>query len=257
MLLYAFLGGLAVLAVAAGVGLQKYYIGGVRRAVGWIVGRSLPVFVKLGITPNRMTSAGVSLCVAASGLVLLAHYDRVFYWVAAAVFFVGAMLDVFDGTLARATGASTPFGGFADSVTDRLGEGMMLSCIGLLFMWQHHRFAAFIIGPTILGSCLVSYARAKAEQLDIECRDGIGGRAERCFLIIAGLVLAPKGALPWAIYVLAGIAWVTVGHRMLVVRQKLEGRATLLKAGERFVGLLAGILTLSIVMMYFGIDSPW
>jgi CDP-diacylglycerol--glycerol-3-phosphate 3-phosphatidyltransferase len=74
---------------------------------------------------------------------------------------------------------------------------------------------------SLTGSFLVSYTRAKAEGLGLKGDVGIGSRAERVVVITAGLVLAPWGLLPWAIYLLAATTWITVTQRVLHVRKQL------------------------------------
>ena len=113
------------------------------------------------------------------------------------------MLDILDGALARAGGKQTPFGGFLDSTLDRVGEGLMLGAIALVFMRDGQELALAFAVAAIGGSFLVPYARAKAEGLGIKGDVGIGSRAERVVVISAGLALAPWGVLPWAIGVLA------------------------------------------------------
>ena len=76
----------------------------------------------------------------------------------------------------------------------------------------------------VAGSILVSYTRARAEALGLKGDVGIGSRAERVVVITAGLVLAPWGVLPWAIYLLAATAWFTVGQRIWSVRAQLRAR---------------------------------
>ena len=76
----------------------------------------------------------------------------------------------------------------------------------------------------VAGSFLVSYTRARAEALGLRGDVGIGSRAERVVVITAGLVLAPWGALPIAIYLLAGTAWITVVQRIFFVRKQLRDK---------------------------------
>ena len=78
----------------------------------------------------------------------------------------------------------------------------------------------------VAGSFLVSYTRARAEALGLRGDVGIGSRAERVVVITAGLVLAPWGWLPWAIYLLTATAWITVLQRILSVRAQLRVAAT-------------------------------
>jgi CDP-diacylglycerol--glycerol-3-phosphate 3-phosphatidyltransferase len=72
------------------------------------------------------------------------------------------------------------------------------------------------------GSFLVSYTRARAEALGLRGDVGLSSRAERVVILSAGLILAPWGALPWAIYVLTASAWITVIQRALSVRAQLR-----------------------------------
>jgi CDP-diacylglycerol---glycerol-3-phosphate 3-phosphatidyltransferase len=176
------------------------------------------------ITPNKLTAAGVTLCLAAAVLVWFEQDgELLFFWTGAIVFIVGSVLDILDGALARATGRSTPFGAFVDSTTDRVGEAAMLAAIGLVFA-RDGVALGFAFGA-VAGSFLVSYARARAEALGLKGDVGLSSRAERVVIISTGLILAPWGVLPWAIYVLTASAWITVLQRVLAVRSQLRRAA--------------------------------
>jgi CDP-diacylglycerol--glycerol-3-phosphate 3-phosphatidyltransferase len=99
-----------------------------------LASRSIGGLARTRVTPNALTAAGVSLCLAASVLVFFENRGTwLFYWVGAALFVIGSILDILDGALARAGGKTTPFGAFLDSTTDRVGEGAMLGAIALIF----------------------------------------------------------------------------------------------------------------------------
>ena len=186
--------------------------------------RSVSGLARTRVTPNALTTAGVSLCLGAAVLVSFEDRNtRLFYWLGAFVFVVGSVLDILDGALARAGGKTTPFGAFLDSTTDRVGEGAMLAAIALVFARQGNDTAVVFTVTAVAGSFLVPYARAKAEALGLRGDVGLGSRAERVVVITAGLVLAPWGALQWAIVVLAATAWITVLQRILYVRKQLGG----------------------------------
>src|SRR5919108_4367093 len=90
-----------------------------------LASRSVGSLARTRVTPNALTTAGVSLCLAASVLVFFENRNELlFYWLGAAVFVVGSVLDILDGALARAGGKTTPFGSFLDSTTDRVSEGV-------------------------------------------------------------------------------------------------------------------------------------
>jgi CDP-diacylglycerol--glycerol-3-phosphate 3-phosphatidyltransferase len=201
--------------------LKQGYTTGARA----VAARSIVGLARTRITPNALTTAGVSLCLAAAVLVYFEDHDELlFYWLGALVFVVGSILDILDGALARAGGKTTPFGSFLDSTTDRVGEGAMLGAIALIFSRQGNEVALGAAIAAIAGSFLVSYTRAKAEALGLRGDVGFGSRAERVVVITAGLVLAPWGVLPWAIYLLTVTAWLTVLQRILHVRTQLRRR---------------------------------
>ena len=198
--------------------LKEGYTTGARA----LASRSVTRLARTRVTPNALTATGVSLCLAAAVLVPFENRDKLlFYWLGAAVFVVGSILDILDGALARAGGKTTPFGAFLDSTTDRVGEGAMLAAIALVFARSGNDRAVVITVAAVAGSFLVPYARAKAEALGLRGDVGLGSRAERVVVITAGLVLAPWGALQWAIVVLAATAWLTVLQRILHVRKQL------------------------------------
>jgi CDP-diacylglycerol--glycerol-3-phosphate 3-phosphatidyltransferase len=189
-----------------------------------LASRSVTGLARTRLTPDALTAAGVSLCLAAAVLVPFETRSPVLvYWLAAGIFVVGSVLDILDGALARAGGKSTPFGAFLDSTTDRVGEGAMLAAIALVFARQGKDWAVVLTVAAVVGSFLVSYTRARAEALGLRGDVGLGSRAERVVLITAGLVLAPWGGLPWAIVALAATAWLTVVQRILHVRKQLSG----------------------------------
>jgi CDP-diacylglycerol--glycerol-3-phosphate 3-phosphatidyltransferase len=187
-----------------------------------LASRSVTGLARTRVTPNALTTAGVSLCLAAAVLVPFEERDKLlFYWLGAAVFVVGSVLDILDGALARAGGKTTPFGAFLDSTTDRVGEGAMLAAIALVFARHGNDVAVVLAVAAVAGSFLVSYTRARAEALGLRGDVGLGSRAERVVVITAGLVFAPWGGLQWAIVALAATAWLTVLQRILHVRKQL------------------------------------
>jgi CDP-diacylglycerol--glycerol-3-phosphate 3-phosphatidyltransferase len=184
--------------------------------------RSVTGLARTRVTPNALTAAGVSLCLLAAAIVPFENRNHlVVYWLAAAAFVIGSLLDILDGALARAGGKTTPFGAFLDSTTDRVGEGAMLIAIAFVLARSGDDWAVAVTAAAIAGSFLVPYTRARAEALGLRGDVGLGSRAERVVVITAGLVLAPWGVLPYAIALLAATAWVTVVQRILHVRKQL------------------------------------
>ena len=201
--------------------LKAGYTTGARR----IASRSMSGLARTRVTPNALTTAGVTLCAAAAVLTYFEYRNEIlFFWLGAIVFVVGSILDILDGALARAGGKQTAFGSFLDSTTDRMSEGFVLGAIALVFHRHGHEVALAFTFAAVAGSFLVSYTRARAEALGLRGDVGIGSRAERVVVITAGLMLAPWGVLPWAIYLLTATAWITVLQRVMFVRSQLRRR---------------------------------
>jgi CDP-diacylglycerol--glycerol-3-phosphate 3-phosphatidyltransferase len=202
-------------------GLQQTYTAGARR----LAARSIGGLARTRITPNVLTASGVTLCAVASVVVYFEYrHELLCFWLGAVLFVIGSILDILDGALARAGGKQTPFGAFLDSTTDRISEGFVLGAIALVFHRDGNEVALAFTIAAVAGSFLVSYTRARAEALGLKGDVGIGSRAERVVVITAGLVLAPWGVLPWAIYLLTATAWFTVLQRVISVRTQLRIR---------------------------------
>lgn len=199
--------------------LQRSYLDGVRR----VASNSIGGLARTRVSPNALTAAGVLLCAAAAVVVYFEYRNELAaYWIGAGLFIVGSILDILDGALARRSNRATPFGAFVDSTTDRMSEVFVLGAIALIFSRENNEVALAFTVAAIAGSFLVSYTRARAEVLGLKGDVGIGSRAERVVVISAGLILAPWGALQWAIYLLTATAWITVLQRVLAVRAQLR-----------------------------------
>jgi CDP-diacylglycerol--glycerol-3-phosphate 3-phosphatidyltransferase len=201
--------------------LKQAYTTGVRQ----LASRSIVGLARTRVTPNALTTGGVTLCAAASVLVYFEYrHELLFFWLGALLFVVGSILDILDGALARAGGKTTPFGAFIDSTTDRISEAFMLGAIALVLVRDGSELGVGLTVAAIVGSFLVSYTRARAEALGLRGDVGIGSRAERVVVITAGLVLAPWVPLWMSLAVLTATAWFTVLQRVLHVRAQLAAR---------------------------------
>jgi phosphatidylinositol phosphate synthase len=188
-----------------------------------IASRSVVGLTRTRVTPDLLTVLGITLCAAGAVAVYFEYRNEMlWFWTGAFLFWAGSLLDILDGALARESGKGTVFGGFLDSTTDRLGEAFMLGAIALVFARDGDELALAAAFAAMTGSFLVSYTRAKAEALTLKGDVGIGSRAERVFVIVSGLFLAPWGLLPWAVYLLNVTAWVTVVQRIFHVRRQLK-----------------------------------
>ncbi|MBI5302578.1 MAG: CDP-alcohol phosphatidyltransferase family protein [Chloroflexi bacterium] len=130
------------------------------------------------------------------------------------------ILDALDGTLARMTNRVTKFGAFLDSTTDRFAEGALFFGILYWYLQQGFTFIVYVIYFALLGSLMVSYARARAEGIGVECKEGWFTRFERIALLVIGLLLtALFGDTPLftVLGILAIFANVTAVQRMWLV----------------------------------------
>ena len=175
------------------------------------------------LTPNAISLTGFALNLAAAALVV----ERLFF-LAGVAFIVGSIMDTLDGRYSRMSGKGTPFGAFLDSTLDRLEEGIVLAAVGAYFASRHDEVAVAAVVAAVLFSLMVSYTRARAEALGVECKVGLATRPVRVVILSAGLVFA-RGAslghfelLAPAVYVLAGLAIVTTAQRILHVRTQLR-----------------------------------
>ncbi|MCZ7664257.1 MAG: CDP-alcohol phosphatidyltransferase family protein [Thermoleophilia bacterium] len=164
-------------------------------------------FQRMHVTPNQITIAGAVLNLAAALLVV--RGDLI---VAGVVFVAAGLFDVLDGSLARLSKMVTPFGAFLDSTLDRASEGAILVAIAYRFADMGHAFDVAVVVVALLGSLLVSYTRARAEALGLECKVGLMSRPERVVLIAIGLFF---NVLPYVVYILAVLTIYTVVQRVV------------------------------------------
>jgi CDP-diacylglycerol--glycerol-3-phosphate 3-phosphatidyltransferase len=175
------------------------------------------------LTPNAISLTGLALCVLAAVLVFMDYY-----FLGGLAFIFGSICDTLDGRYSRMSGKGSSFGAFLDSTLDRMEEGIVLTAVAYQFSEAGNDAAVAAVVVAVLASLMVSYTRARAEALGVECKVGIADRAVRVVILSAGLVLA-KGAglldielLEPAVWVLAGLSAITVGQRIFHVRKELK-----------------------------------
>ncbi len=178
------------------------------------------------LTPNTISLVGMALNLVAAGLVT----QRLFF-LAGVAFIAGSTMDTLDGRYSRMSGKGTLFGAFLDSTLDRVEEGIVLAAVAGYFAATGDDFAAAMCVVAVLGSLMVSYTRARAEALGVECKVGLATRPVRVVVLSIGLVFA-KGAgladfelLAPAIYAIAALTTVTAIQRVLHVRNELRSPA--------------------------------
>jgi CDP-diacylglycerol---glycerol-3-phosphate 3-phosphatidyltransferase len=138
--------------------------------------------VRRRVHPNLLTTIGFLVTVGA-GLMFSEHHVRT----AGFLVLLGGVFDIFDGRVARLSGLGSKFGAFYDSTLDRISEVVVF--LGLLSLYNDYRLELGDVGMIYLimlamaGSQMISYTRARAEALGLDCRVGLMPRAERVVLI--------------------------------------------------------------------------
>jgi CDP-diacylglycerol--glycerol-3-phosphate 3-phosphatidyltransferase len=182
---------------------------GLREPIGRTLGQ-------LGISPNALTVVGYAL-----NLLVMCILARGHLRVGGVLVLLAGLFDALDGAVARATGQTSTFGAFFDSVVDRYSEATVL--FGLLF-WHLRSGAQLelaLIYVAIVGSLMVSYARARAEGLGLECKVGLMTRLERVVLLSLGLMALQVRITLWAVAILANLtALQRMAHVWRVARQE-------------------------------------
>jgi len=177
---------------------------------------------------SRLTPNAISLTGLVGNLVAAALVWQEYFFLGGVAFILGSIMDTLDGRYSRMSGKGTPFGAFLDSTLDRIEEGIVLTAVAAYFATQGDELAVAAVVVAVLASLMVSYTRARAEALGVECKVGIASRAVRVVILSIGLVFA-KGAglgdfelLAPAVYVLAALSTITVFQRIFHVRRELS-----------------------------------
>jgi CDP-diacylglycerol---glycerol-3-phosphate 3-phosphatidyltransferase len=178
------------------------------------------------LTPNAISMMGLLGNLAAAVLVWQGYY-----FLGGLAFIFGSVMDTLDGRYARVSGKGTLFGAFLDSTLDRVEEGIVLTAVAFQFSQDGNDAAVAAVVVAVLASLMVSYTRARAEALSVECKVGIADRPVRVVILSVGLILA-RGAgifdvelVEPAVWVLAGLSVITVGQRIWHVRKELTRAA--------------------------------
>ena len=180
--------------------------------------------LRLGATPNALTVAGCALTCAASACLIFGaghvppwepatgHATQSWYPLAGALILILAFaLDILDGAVARVGGMTTPFGAVLDSTLDRFSDVVLFGCCALHFAW-HGNVTYVALSVAAAGNAvLISYVKARAENVVDACGVGAWQRGERCGLFLFAAIV---GHLPAALWILATFPFVTAARRL-------------------------------------------
>jgi len=146
------------------------------------------VFIKLGLTPNAVTSIGFVLNVGVAVIFIIGAEEgnrgdlTYIGWAGGLILFAG-LFDMLDGQVARLGNMKSTFGALYDSVLDRYSELIMFFGICYYLVGHHYFLSSIFAFIALIGSMMVSYVRARAEGLGVECKGGLMQRPERVVTI--------------------------------------------------------------------------
>ncbi|MDQ2742736.1 MAG: CDP-alcohol phosphatidyltransferase family protein [Chloroflexota bacterium] len=175
-----------------------------------------------GITPNTVTVAGFILNILTAAILATGRLT-----LGGALLLLAGLFDMLDGALARVSRRQSTFGAFLDSLLDRYSEAAVLLALLFVFTRRHDTVTVLLIYAVAIGSLLISYARARAEGLGLECKVGIAARPERIIILGLGLIFGGATTIA-ALVVLALLTHFTAMQRLYHVWRQTQGGA----AGE-------------------------
>lgn len=195
-----------------------------RKVAAVVIDPPAKLLVKLKVSPDAVTLTGT---IGGSLSMLILIPQGQFIWAFVLGVFFG-ISDLLDGTMARMTGTSGPWGNFLDATLDRITDGAVFAAV---ILWGVTQGDYWIIGGGLLALVsgqVVSYAKARAEAVGASANVGIAERAERLIAVGIAVLLTGFGVpyvLPIALWLIGIAGVITVVQRMVVVRRQLRGSA--------------------------------
>ncbi|MDO4319424.1 MAG: CDP-alcohol phosphatidyltransferase family protein [Bacteroidales bacterium] len=191
---------------------------GLQQGIYMVINPLVRLMIKCGITPNIVTTIGLLGNLAAAAVfayAALIYTPGEYHWglvtLAGALIIGFSLFDMLDGQVARLGGMTSTFGALYDSVLDRYCELFSLGAIAFYLINTGYAVGALITFLALVGSIMVSYVRARAEGLDIECKVGFMQRPERVVVTslaalitgLTGMFGDPNGFDPMIILIVA------------------------------------------------------
>jgi len=192
----------------------------VRKSAYHLTEPIVPLLVKTHITPTALTWVGFSIAIGGAILIASGHP-----FIAGFVVLTAGFFDMLDGALARHTKQVSHFGAVLDSTLDRISEAVLLLGILIFYLFFGNQSATgiLLVCLALIGAPLVSYIRARAEAIGLECKIGLFTRAERVIVLAVGLLLSHISyALIIALAIIAAFSFVTAGQRLSYVLKQTK-----------------------------------
>ena len=172
------------------------------------------VLIRLGVTPNVVTAFGFVANVVVGALAAAGYLTA-----AGIVLPLSGAMDGLDGALARRLGKASKFGAFLDSTLDRYSEAVVLFGLLVYAIQRGLQTEQMLVTITVVGSLMVSYTRARAESLGVDCKIGLLTRLER-FVILSAMLVFQQVTI--GLLLLAVLTHVTALQRMVYVLRTLR-----------------------------------
>jgi len=169
------------------------------------------ILSKSRLKPNTLTFIELTISLGAAYAIVIGYF-----LLGGVLVLVSGLFDLLDGALARFTKQSTKFGAILDSTIDRLSEAAIFCGLLVWYMPKVATLEIVLIFAALIGSFLVSYIRARAEGLGLECRVGLFTRAERVIVLAVGLLV---NQVFIALWVLVVFVYITVAQRLLYLHE--------------------------------------
>ncbi|HEX78080.1 MAG TPA: CDP-alcohol phosphatidyltransferase family protein [Dehalococcoidia bacterium] len=182
------------------------------RLAGQLAQPAAQLLARRGVKPNAVTGASLLVAIASAAIIAWGYP----LWGGLGVLVAG-FLDMVDGALARFAQQPSRLGAFLDSTADRLAEAGLLAGILILLLKQGSTQGVLLVYATMVGAVLVSYTRARAEGLGLDCQVGLFTRAERITMLAIGLLINQIVIILW---IVALLSYLTLGQRLLHVWQQ-------------------------------------
>ena len=179
------------------------------------------ILVKSRLKPNTLTWLALVISIIAAWTIAINHLI-----IGGFLVLLSGLFDILDGALARSTNQATHFGAVLDSTFDRVSDAIVLLGLLVLYISSEGFIEIVLIFLALVGALLTSYVRARAEGLGINCSVGLFTRTERVIILALGLLLNPlcKFSILIALVVLIVLGFITVGQRLLYVREQTKGK---------------------------------
>lgn len=192
-----------------------------RKVVSGIIEPPARLLLRIHVSPDAVTIVGTLLTVA----VALVCLPQGWFIAAVLIMIVVGMSDLLDGTMARLSGTSGPWGNFLDATLDRLADGAIFGGLAMYGVFQNQPWVTSGALLALVTGQVTSYAKARAEAVGATANVGIAERAER--LIIAGVAVLLAGfgvpyVLPAALWLVGILGLITIGQRIWAVRAQLH-----------------------------------